>query len=109
VPQGKAILRDIFSRTLGGAGRPSLPPSVLRRGKMGFGVPVSDWLAGPQAEWMRMILLDRRTLERGLFAPAAVAQMIAAHTARRADHGEQLWALVCLELWFRAFGGCGCF
>jgi hypothetical protein len=30
--------------------------------------------------------------------------MIAAHTAFRADHGERLWALLCLELWFRAFG-----
>jgi asparagine synthetase B (glutamine-hydrolysing) len=80
-----------------------LPRCVLRRGKMGFGVPVSEWLAGRHAEWMREILLDPPALSRGLLAPRAVEEMIAAHTSRRADHGERLWALVCLELWFRTF------
>jgi asparagine synthase (glutamine-hydrolysing) len=70
---------------------------------MGFGVPVSEWLAGRHAEWMRGILLDPPARSRGLLAPRAVEEMIAAHTSRRADHGERLWALVCLELWFRTF------
>ncbi|KPJ76613.1 MAG: hypothetical protein AMS14_01920 [Planctomycetes bacterium DG_20] len=95
-PQGKAILRDAF------AGR--LPPSVLRRGKMGFGVPVSRWLAGEHADWMRGILLDRGTLGRGLLQRESVEALITAHTGARADHGERLWALLCLELWLREFG-----
>ncbi|MCX5671695.1 MAG: asparagine synthase (glutamine-hydrolyzing) [Planctomycetota bacterium] len=96
LPQGKAILREAFAR--------DLPPSVLRRRKMGFGVPVSRWLATEHADWMRGILLDRRTLARGLTRRGFVEEMIAAHTALRADYGERLWALVCLELWFRWAG-----
>jgi asparagine synthase (glutamine-hydrolysing) len=96
LPQGKAVLREAFAR--------DLPASILRRGKMGFGVPVSRWLATEHADWMRGILLDRRTLARGLTRRGFVEEMIAAHTALRADYGEPLWALVCLELWFRAFG-----
>ena len=80
-----------------------LPHSVLARGKMGFGVPVSEWLAGEHAEWMRGILLDPASMRRNLFARQPLEDMIRAHTDRRADHGERLWALVCLELWFRAF------
>ena len=94
-PLGKAILREAFADRL--------PRCVLARGKMGFGVPVSEWLAGRHAEWMRGILLDPPALSRGLLAPRAVEEMIDAHTSRRADHGERLWALVCLELWLRAF------
>jgi asparagine synthase (glutamine-hydrolysing) len=94
-PQGKAILREAM--------RDILPGSILTRGKMGFGVPVSEWLAGEHAEWMRGILLDPASLGRGLFARQPLEDMIRAHTDRRADHGERLWALVCLELWFRAF------
>jgi asparagine synthase (glutamine-hydrolysing) len=94
-PLGKAILREAFADRL--------PRCVLRRGKMGFGVPVSEWLAGRHAEWMRGILLDPPALSRGLLAPRAVEEMIDAHTSRRADHGERLWALVCLELWLRTF------
>ena len=95
-PQGKAILRD--------ASADRLPPSILKRGKMGFGVPVGRWLAGDQAEWMRGILLDEGTLGRGFFQREAVEALIAAHTSLGADHGERLWALVCLELWLREFG-----
>jgi len=94
-PLGKAILREAFADRL--------PREVLRRGKMGFGVPVGRWLAGECADWMRGILLDGRTLGRGLFNRGGVEAMVDAHTARRADHGDRLWALVCLELWFRTF------
>jgi len=128
MPQGKAILRDILADRKRARGPPlpdqtwqagsvspsrvagtkgdlagGVPVAVLARGKMGFGVPVSDWLAGERAPWMRGILLDPAAQARGLFAPAGVARLIDDHTQRRADHGERLWALVCLELWFRAF------
>ena len=94
-PQGKAILRDLVADRL--------PRAVLRRGKMGFGVPISRWLATDYAEWMRGILLDPSAAGRGLTRRETVEKMIAAHTARRADYGEPLWALLALELWFRAF------
>jgi asparagine synthase (glutamine-hydrolysing) len=107
VPLGKAILREVFGRE--GDGGPHAPAvrlsrSILRRGKMGFGVPVGRWLARDYAGWMREVLLDRRTLERGLTMRRAVEDLIDAHTTLRADHGERLWVLICLELWFRAFG-----
>jgi len=95
MPQGKAILREAFAD--------QLPAGVVRRGKMGFGVPVSRWLATGYADWMRGILLDPGTVARGITERRTIEEMIAAHTALRADHGEPLWALVCLELWFRAF------
>jgi asparagine synthase (glutamine-hydrolysing) len=134
MPQGKAILRELFGggevrnvecgmrnekETEPRAGQavaihsalriphsafPSLPPSVLSRKKMGFGVPVSRWLAGDQAEWMRGILLDSGARTAHLLVRPAVEAMIGEHIALRADHGERLWALVCLELWMRAFG-----
>ena len=121
-PLGKAVLRDamanrrpirnLFGEPLSDRRRRhpfseppegALPPRILARGKMGFGVPVSDWLAGEQAPWMRGILLDPSARGRGLLQPAAVERLIDDHTAHRADHGERLWALLCLELWFRAF------
>jgi len=98
-PVGKDILREAM--------RDLLPGAILARGKMGFGVPVSEWLAGEHAGWMRGILLDPAAQRRGLFARQPLEDMIRAHTDRRADHGERLWALVCLELWFRAFNVMG--
>ena len=94
-PLGKWILRQAF------AGR--LPRRILGRGKMGFGVPVSRWLATDYAGWMRGILLDAGTATRGFVRRQAVEQLIDEHTSLRADHGERLWALLCLDLWRRAF------
>jgi asparagine synthase (glutamine-hydrolysing) len=53
---------------------------------------------------MRGILLDGGARTAALLARPAVEAMIGEHTESRADHGERLWALVCLELWMRAFG-----
>jgi asparagine synthase (glutamine-hydrolysing) len=102
-PQGKAILRELFAGNPQSAILP-LPQSILARKKMGFGVPVGEWLAGPQAEWMRGILLDPGARSVRFIARPAVEAMIAEHTSRQADHSERLWTLVCLELWQRAFG-----
>jgi asparagine synthase (glutamine-hydrolysing) len=96
LPQGKRVLREAFADVL--------PPAVLRRGKTGFGVPVSRWLAGAYADWARDVLLGAGARTAPLLRRPAVAALLSAHTARRADHGERLWALVCLELWMRAAG-----
>ena len=93
--RGKRILRETF--------RDLLPPEVLRRGKMGFGVPLDHWFRGPLAGFARDTLLDPRALERGLFRPAAVRQLVEEHLAGRFDHSYRLWALLVLELWQRCW------
>ena len=94
-PLAKAVLRDAF--------RERLPRKVLARGKMGFGVPIGTWLAGPAAPWMRDVLLAPRARTRWLFRPETVRAMVDQHTRGRTEWGEPLWALLCLELWFRQF------
>jgi len=94
LPQGKRVLREALADLL--------PPEVRRRGKMGFGVPIDRWLAGPLAGWMRDRLLGPRARTRRLLRRKAVERLVAEHTARRADHSERLWALVVLETWMRA-------
>jgi asparagine synthase (glutamine-hydrolysing) len=80
-----------------------LPRQVLRRGKMGFGVPIAEWFRGELSGYLREVLLDPASLGRGYFRPEAVRKMIEDHTERRADHGYKLWALLMLELWHKKF------
>src|ERR1700751_2222594 len=51
-----------------------LPKSIIYRQKMGFPTPWAYWLAGPQLDELERMLLDPRTLERGLFREEAVKQ-----------------------------------
>jgi asparagine synthase (glutamine-hydrolysing) len=70
---------------------------------MGFPVPIGQWTAGRWNSVARDILLDKRTLERGIVRPAAVARLLEDHRARRRQAGDAIWALLNLELWHRTF------
>jgi len=93
--RGKRILLEAFADLL--------PPAVLRRGKMGFGVPLDRWFRGPLAHFTKDLLLSPKTLDRGLFRPEAVRRLVDDHLEGRFDHSYRLWALVVLELWQRCW------
>jgi asparagine synthase (glutamine-hydrolysing) len=78
-----------------------LPHSIVHRQKMGFPTPWAYWLSGPSLEGMRSLLTESRTLERGLFRAEALTRLFAEHTAGHRDHGNRIWRLLNLELWFR--------
>jgi len=77
-----------------------LPPAIFeRKDKMGFPVPLAEWARGPLREFVREILVGKRTRERGIFRPEAVTALVEGERG----FGRGLWGLLCLELWFRAF------
>jgi asparagine synthase (glutamine-hydrolysing) len=80
-----------------------LPAEILSRGKMGFPVPVGAWLKGAFRPLLDQYVLSERALQRGLFRPEAVRQLVAEHVAGEANHDERLWALVNLEIWQRLY------
>ena len=80
-----------------------VPLENLNRRKMGFCVPIGEWLRGPMQSLARGTLLSEKALRRGLFRRARLEQMIGEHTSGRRDHAQQLWTLMMLELWFNRF------
>jgi asparagine synthase (glutamine-hydrolysing) len=91
----KRILREAM--------RGILPDRILNRPKMGFPVPFAHWMRGGWNATAREVLLDRRTLERGLIDANAVAALLRDHRAGTRNGGDALWALLNLELWYRTF------
>jgi asparagine synthase (glutamine-hydrolysing) len=80
-----------------------LPPAILSRPKMGFGVPVGEWLRGDLRPLLDDTILSQRAQHRGYFRPEAVRAIVDEHLARRADRTPHIWSLLMLELWFRTF------
>jgi asparagine synthase (glutamine-hydrolysing) len=78
-----------------------LPPSVLRRPKIGFDVPVHDWFRSV----LRPMLLETLSAENiratGLFRWSAVERLLNDHLERRANLGYHLWGLMVLLLWMK--------
>jgi asparagine synthase (glutamine-hydrolysing) len=92
---GKCILKSSV--------RDLLPDKIVNRRKMGFPTPFARWLAGSHLEIVQGLLLEPRTLDRGLFKPEAVKNLLDGHRAKQWDHGDKLWRLLNLELWHRVF------
>lgn len=91
--QGKWLLKQVAQTRL--------PEEIIQRRKQGFGVPLEPWFRGPLREWMREILLDPQTLQRGFFRPAAIEQLLSEHDAGQYDHSARIWALLSFENWVR--------
>ena len=93
--QGKHIL----IRALGDR----LPPQLLNRPKMGFALPLAQWLRGSLRELLWDHLATPRFLERGIVSPEFLKHMLEEHQSGRRDNRTWLWSLLVLEMWFRDF------
>jgi asparagine synthase (glutamine-hydrolysing) len=80
-----------------------LPPENVNRRKMGFGVPIGQWLRGPLRDLAHDALLSSNALGRLFFREREVRRLIDEHLGRRADHSFQLWTLLMVELWHHEF------
>ncbi len=95
IREGKG--KYIFIRAVGDR----LPPQLLNRAKMGFGVPLALWFRGTLRSFLWDHLTSPAFLNRGIVSPAFVRQMLAEHDSGRRDNSHWLWSLLMLELWFR--------
>jgi asparagine synthase (glutamine-hydrolysing) len=80
-----------------------LPPDILHREKRGFGTPIGAWLKGQLSPVLDGVLGSQSLARRGLFEPAVVAELIAAHRAQREDYTDALLALMNFEVWARLY------
>lgn len=80
-----------------------IPQEILRRKKMGFGVPIGKWFRTDLKVLLHDTLLSQDSLSRGYFDPAAVRFMVEQHISAKKDYAFILWALLVLELWHKRF------
>jgi asparagine synthase (glutamine-hydrolysing) len=80
-----------------------LPRAVLEHRKVGFLVPLAEWLRGPLRGYVEDLLLGERARSRGLFRPEAVRALVRAHMSRKRDMSGKLWSLLNIELWHRTW------
>ena len=89
-------MKHVYKR----ATRSLVPDSIAKRkDKMGFPVPLQEWMRGPARDFVGDVFSSRPALERELFDNRRVVDGLE-HENR---FGRQTWGLLCLELWQRAF------
>lgn len=85
-------------------GEKMLPREAIYRQKVGFSVPVSDWLKDKSGLGRYLELFSDKSFKlRSYFESVRIQQLIDEHLTGKYNHCEILWNLINFELWYRIF------
>jgi asparagine synthase (glutamine-hydrolysing) len=88
---GKWILRQVLGRYV--------PPQLVERSKMGFGIPLDSWLRTSLRDWAEALLDPRRLQEEGFFDVTMIRNKWDAHQQGRGNWQYHLWDVLMFQSW----------
>ena len=82
-----------------------IPVENLRHRKMGFAIPLAQWIRGHMQETFKEGLLSEQTRIHQYFLADEIHRLFSEHVTGKKDYAHELWALLVLEYWHREFIG----
>jgi len=89
--QRKWLLRQVLYQYV--------PPALIERPKMGFGIPMDVWLRGPLRDWAESLLDERRLRQEGFLSPELIRQSWTTHLTGGHDEQHRLWVVLMFQAW----------
>jgi asparagine synthase (glutamine-hydrolysing) len=94
--QGKWLLRQLLYQ--------HVPSELIDRPKVGFAVPLAEWLRGPLRPWAEDLLAPESLKRQGYLDVLLVWRYWQEHQAGMRDHSQLLWNIVMFQSWLVAQG-----
>lgn len=91
----KSILRKIA--------REYLPNEICKKPKHGFAVPTNNWLRFGLEGYLKEVIFDQRTRQRGYFNYDYIEKIYKLYQGKNQPLDSQMWLLLNFELWYRQF------
>jgi len=89
---GKWILREILYK--------HVPKQLINRPKMGFGVPIGEWMKGPIRDWAEDLISEQKLNTHGLLNGGAIRQKWDEHLGGRRNWQYHLWDVLMFQSWW---------
>ena len=89
--QSKWLLKQLLYRYV--------PRKLVDRPKMGFGVPIDQWLRGPLKGWAYDLLSVERLRKDDLFNVDVVQKYLQEHMSGKRNHQYPLWVILMYQTW----------
>lgn len=90
--KGKWLLRQLLNKYV--------PKQLTERPKMGFGIPLDDWLRGPLRDWAEDLLDEERLRREGFFHPEPIRTAWRSHLLGESAFGYRLWSILMFQMWW---------
>ncbi|MEP4532853.1 MAG: asparagine synthase C-terminal domain-containing protein, partial [Cyclobacteriaceae bacterium] len=88
----KVILKRVLSKYI--------PEALINRPKMGFTVPISEWLNTILREEVDQLLSKSEMENQGLFSYPEIKACLNEHRCGYRDNGNKLWAVYIFQRWY---------
>lgn len=92
--RGKWLLRQLLYR--------HVPASLIDRPKMGFSIPLDQWLRGSLRGWAEDLLNEQQLREQGFFDATAIRKTWHQHL-HGASFGHRLWSVLMFQAWLHTW------
>lgn len=80
-----------------------LPSNIINRKKQGFSAPDESWYRGENANYIKSLLLGKKSVSSDFINPKFVEKIIFEHTEKRINHRLLIWSFMNFEWWCKIF------
>jgi asparagine synthase (glutamine-hydrolysing) len=88
---GKWLLKQVLGKYV--------PESQPERPKMGFGVPVGEWVRGPLRDWAESLLCEERLRRESFLNPKLAREQWTRHLAGDSTGSDRVWHMLAFQAW----------